>query len=122
MTYDLPVAPPPASVGALPLEAGALAREVERIDQARAAVAAGAGERALAELERYARERETGVLDREAWLLRIDASLLLGQGARAGELARGYLARFPRDAHEARLRAIAGSRGGATGAAGTTSH
>jgi hypothetical protein len=99
-------APPPPSVGTLPRIGGALAHEVELIDLARAAVAAGAGERALVELARYDRERETGVLDREAWLTRIDAVLLLGQGARAGELARGYLQRFPKDAHETRLREI----------------
>jgi hypothetical protein len=94
------------SVAVLPRAGGTLAREVALIDAARQALNAGAPPRALAELERYERERVTGTLDREALLIRIDALALSGQRAQAASLARDYLARYPMDAHAARLRAL----------------
>ena len=86
---------------------GPLTIELERIDGARAALASGAAERALTELSEYERIRSTGTLDREAWILRIDALLALGKRGEARELARGYLERFPKDAHATRLRELA---------------
>jgi hypothetical protein len=83
---------------------GKLSREVELIDGARKAVAASDAQTALAALERYERVRETGTLDREARLLRIDALILRGDRPLASELARRYLQDFPNDAHAARLR------------------
>ncbi len=109
---------PPASAAAspgMPAVAGfsgpngALSRELEPIDRARAALARGAAPAVLAELSRYAAVRETGTFDREALLLRIEALTLLGERAQAAELARGYLARYPKDAHSARLRELGGS-------------
>lgn len=94
------------SVASLPRETGALAREVAHIDRARAALAASSPTQTLDELDRYDREREVGTLDREAQLLRIDAYLLLGDRTRARSLAERYLTRFPRDAHETRLKQI----------------
>jgi hypothetical protein len=101
---------PAPSIVSLPREAGGLAREVARIDRARAELGEHNPARALAELESYDRERETGTLDREAWLLRIEAFLLLGDRARAVDLAQRYLARFPKDAHHNRLRAVVEGR------------
>jgi hypothetical protein len=85
-----------------------LAVEVAAVDRARASLASGAAERALEELAEYDRLRMTGTLDREARILRIDALLRVGRRQEAVELARSYLARFPRDAHAVRLRELAG--------------
>jgi hypothetical protein len=87
--------------------AGPLTLELERIEAARAALVARDGKQALSELALYAKVRSTGTLDREARILRIDALLLLGQVGEARELARGYLERFPKDAHTTRLRELA---------------
>jgi len=96
---------PPQTQTPIPTPAsGALAREVAQIDAARSALAAGDTARALAELERYERTRETPTFVREAELLRIDAFATRGERARAAELARRYLARFPNDAHAVKLR------------------
>jgi hypothetical protein len=101
----------PTSEAPVELErAGPLTLELERIDRARAAVAAGAPERALDELSLYERVRTTGTLDREARVLRIDALLMLGRRDEARHLARGYLERFPKDAHATRLRELAEGR------------
>jgi hypothetical protein len=98
--------PPPTPIPApTPTPAsGALAREVAQIDAARSALASGDPTRALAEVERYERTRETPTFVREALLLRIEAFSARGERARASELARRYLERFPDDAHVAKLR------------------
>jgi hypothetical protein len=81
----------------------ALGAEAARIDAARRALGRGDVRRALIELDWYERSRVVGVLDREAELLRIQAHVRAGDGARAVELARGYLAKHPHDAYSARL-------------------
>jgi hypothetical protein len=86
---------------------GVLARELAHIDRARAALAARDPTRVLAELSRYDEVRSTGTFEQEALVLRIDALVLLGERKRASELARGYLVRFPKDAHAARLGELA---------------
>ncbi|HEX6275444.1 MAG TPA: hypothetical protein VFZ53_20530 [Polyangiaceae bacterium] len=87
-----------------------LSVEVAAVDRARAFLASGAPERALSELAEYDRIRATGTLDRETWILRIDALVALGKRREAEALARSYLERFPRDAHATRLRELAGMR------------
>lgn len=85
-----------------------LLRDVALLDRARSALRAGNAARALTELNRYDAERETHILDREAQLLRIEALVQSGNRKQASELARAYLAAFPGDAHETRLRALLG--------------
>jgi hypothetical protein len=102
---DLPGPTPSSAVSRD--SAGPLTLELERIEAARAALVARDGKRALFELALYTKVRSTGTLDREARILRIDALLLLGQVGEARELARGYLERFPKDAHTTRLRELA---------------
>jgi hypothetical protein len=87
-------------------DSGALAAEVERIDRARRALEAGDARRALAEIAAYERERQLGVLDREATLLAIRAHQALGDTGRARDLAHRYLTVHPNDAHAPRLRAL----------------
>lgn len=90
-----------------------LREEVRLIDAARGALAAGAAESALRELQTYQRVAETGMLDREARVLRIEALAKIGDLKQARALAEAYSADFPRDAHARRLRALTaeGARG-----------
>lgn len=90
-----------------------LREEVRLIDAARAALAVGAAESALRELQTYQRVAETGMLDREARVLRIEALAKVGDLKQARALAEAYSADFPRDAHARRLRALTaeGARG-----------
>lgn len=81
-----------------------LGREVELIDRVRRALAAGNTSLALSELDSYARMSSTGVLDREARVLRIQALRDAGDVAGAQQLTARYLADFPNDAHALRLR------------------
>jgi hypothetical protein len=83
-----------------------LGREVAQIDAARRAVAGGNGRAALHHLDQYSALDRTSTLDREAQLLRIDASLLVGSKDEALRLARAYLAEHAGDPHSARLRAL----------------
>jgi hypothetical protein len=99
-----PPRPPSTQAPAPAVSSGALAREVAQIDSARSALASGETKRALAELERYERMRETPTFVREAELLRIEAFSARGERARAAQLARRYITRFPNDAHVAKLR------------------
>jgi len=87
---------------------GLLGREVLQIDRARAALASGDAARALRELDIYAQLEQTGVLSREARVLRVDALERLGRSAEARSLAAEYLKAFPNDAHAARLKALVG--------------
>jgi hypothetical protein len=101
-----PASPAPQASLRTPSDSGALAAEVARIDAARSALARGDRIRALSEIAAYRKERQLGVLDREATLLAIRAHSELGQGWRAKELAREYLAAHPDDAHAPRLREL----------------
>jgi hypothetical protein len=105
-------APP---VGTLPDQASALAHEVARIDEARLALRGGDAAAALAALARYDEERQTGVLDREAAVLRIEALRRAGKANEAKGHARRYLERFPSDAHTASLRLFLGDAEGTQG-------
>jgi hypothetical protein len=105
-------APP---VATLPDQASALAHEVARIDEARLALRGGDAAGALSALARYDEERQTGVLDREAAVLRIEALQRAGKTNEAKGQARRYLERFPSDAHTASLRLLLGDTDGAQG-------
>ncbi|HYJ07437.1 MAG TPA: hypothetical protein VEX18_00470 [Polyangiaceae bacterium] len=81
-----------------------LGREVDVIDRVRRALALGNSALALSELDSFARIATTGVLDREARVLRIRALREAGDAAGARKLADQYLLDFPNDAHAARMR------------------
>lgn len=81
-----------------------LGREVEVIDRVRSALASGNSALALRELDSFARMATTGVLDREARVLRIRALRDAGDAAEARKLADQYLLDFPNDAHAVRMR------------------
>jgi len=89
----------------------ALDGEIRRLDRARAALAQGSSEAALAELAAYENERKTAVLEREANVLRIDAMLARGDREEARTLARRYVAAHPDDPHARRLRQLLESEG-----------
>jgi Tfp pilus assembly protein PilF len=76
------------------------------IDAARNAFAAGQFSRAFAELEAYEQIARTGVLDREARVLRIEILHRAGDQAQADSLTQQYLREFPSDEHAVRLRAL----------------
>jgi hypothetical protein len=84
--------------------ASQLGREVELIDRVRRALSAGNTSLALSELDAYERVAKTGVLDREARVLRIRALREGGDEAGARKLSDQYLLDFPGDPHAARLR------------------
>jgi hypothetical protein len=81
-----------------------LGREVEVIDRVRRALASDNSALALSELDSFARIATTGVLDREARVLRIRALRDAGDAAEARKLADQYLLDFPNDAHAVRMR------------------
>jgi hypothetical protein len=84
---------------------GKLGDEVAIIDRVRRALASGNTSLALSELDRFARSSTTGVFDREARVLRIQALRDAGDVVGARKLADQYLLDFPDDAHAVRLRA-----------------
>ncbi|HEX2874349.1 MAG TPA: hypothetical protein VHP33_24010 [Polyangiaceae bacterium] len=93
-------APPSASANA-----SRLGREVQLIDRARRALSVGNTSLALSELDAYQRIATTGVLDREARVLRIRALREGGDEAGARKLSDQYLRDFPGDPHAKRLQA-----------------
>jgi hypothetical protein len=82
-----------------------LRREVELIERVRRALSAGNTSLALSELDAYQRVASTGVLDREARVLRIRALREGGDEAGARKLSDQYLLDFPSDPHASGLRA-----------------
>jgi hypothetical protein len=86
-------APAPAVV---PAPASDLRDQIALIDAARAAVKAGASDRALALLRRYETSYRDGAFQPEALALRIEALDQDGRHAEARALARDFLARYPR--------------------------
>ena len=90
-----------------------LAREVALIDEARRALGVGNAPRALRTLDEYDVAAQTGTLDREARILRIDALVAQGQRAAAVTLARAYLSPNPGDPHAPKLEQLIGSAHGA---------
>jgi hypothetical protein len=85
---------------------GQLGREIRFIDSVRSALAAGDARGALQQLSEYQALAVTGVLDREARVLRIECLVKVGELEQATQLAAAYLQAFPGDAHGPHLRSI----------------
>jgi hypothetical protein len=99
-----------------------LAHELVLIRAARDALAVGDAAGALRQLSEYHALAVTGVLDREARVLRIESFAKLGDLARARQLAAAYAREFPRDAYGPRLKPLLQNEGpgGSVGTAGDT--
>ena len=85
-----------------------LAREVDLVDQARAALRRGDTSATLEALDRYEREVQRGRLGAEAMYLRMEALSRAGDHARAANAARRLLAAYPDGPHAARAKALVG--------------
>jgi hypothetical protein len=108
-----PSAPPPSLAASG--HAG-LREELRLIDSARAALAAGKHDQALRQLAAYGSVSTTGILDREARVLRIEALVKSGKLQQARLLADAYLAAHPNDLHARRLRELSSAgTGGSIG-------
>jgi hypothetical protein len=114
---EAPPSPPPARIAASSAGAGwpeprpspvPLARELSSIDAARAKLAAGDPDGALARLDAYARAYPRGRLELEAEVLRIDALEQSGRTNLARQRAEAFLRRHPRSVLAARVRARLG--------------
>ena len=88
-------------------EKSRLQAEVLQIDAVRGALAAGDGRTAISLLDQYLSRARTGILDREAKILRIDALVQLGRGVEARALVHAFLRDFPNDPQAARLNGLA---------------
>lgn len=80
--------------------------EIEQIDRARAALAAGDLEQARSALDEHDQMAPGGVLEREALLLRFELANRASDAATAQRIAARYLQKYPRDAHSARFRSL----------------
>jgi hypothetical protein len=107
-TIAPPTAPEPGADRGPAPPTGMLRDEIALIDGARAALAAGSPAQALALLERYRTRHPRGMLLPEALALRIEAMHRSGEHARARELARAYLAEYPRSPLARRVAQLAG--------------
>jgi hypothetical protein len=105
-------APSPRPPSLVPSADAGLREELRLIDSARAALAAGKPERALRELAAYGDVSVTGILDREARVLRIEALVKSGDLRQARLLADAYQAAYPNDLHARRLRDLSSVGGG----------
>lgn len=85
----------------------ALRLELQQLDRARAALAAGRATEALATLDTYSRSTPRGALTLEAEVLRIDALARSGRSNQARARASAFLARYPRSVLAARVRQLA---------------
>lgn len=72
-----------------------LAEQLEVLGQARAALRAGNGARALALLDEYTKRKNSVDMNAEAMLLRIEALQALGRHGQAGALAQQLITRYP---------------------------
>jgi hypothetical protein len=88
------------------LIAPSLSEEVDRIERARHALAAGNPAAALAVLDEYERSFDNGNLAPEATVLRIQALIEQREVERGAELARQFLAHNPHSPHAARVRTL----------------
>jgi hypothetical protein len=90
-----------------------LAAELELLKQARSALRAGEGQRALELLDGHAQRRASSALEAEATLLRIEALAELGRRREASELAQRFLRAYPNSALADRARSFTQSAGAA---------
>jgi len=100
------VTPPPAPAAPRPT----LTDEVAILDTAVGALHRHDPRAALAALDTYDQRFANGALVPEATVARIEATLAIGDPARARELAAGFLAVHARSPLAARVRALVGSR------------
>jgi hypothetical protein len=87
--------------------AAQLGREVAKLRETRAALAAGDARAALRSLAAYSHEFRAGTLAMEAAALRVEATASLGQRVLARELALDFERRYPSSPLSARVRTFA---------------
>lgn len=107
-TGDAPSSEAPArvpSVAAAP-DAETLAMEVQSVDGARAALAAGRAAETIARLDEYERRFPTRRFGPEALYLRMEALVALGRTAPARAAAERLLATYPESPNGVRARAV----------------
>jgi hypothetical protein len=102
-TEAAPVSPPAAP-------SSAIVAEVEALDHARSALAAGDPRAALALVRKHDAAFPAGVLGPEAVVLRVRALVALGDREQASAVAAGFMASHPNSAQAARLSAIVSGR------------
>ncbi len=88
-----PAAPAPSAAASDP---SSLEGEVRLLEEARRALDAHAGSKAIRALDRYERDFPSGLMSIEARALRIEALVALGQRNAARAFARSFLANHPR--------------------------
>jgi TolA-binding protein len=86
-----------------------LAEELASLDSARALLARGDAQGALARLDAYARAYPKGRLQLEAEVMRIDALTKSGQTGAAKKRAEAFLRKYPNSVLASRVRALLGS-------------
>lgn len=84
-------------------QARALGPEIDLLDSARRALAAGDAERALSLITSYHRRFPTGALSQEATVLEVDALEAKGRAEQATDLKQQFLAEHPESAHTQRV-------------------
>jgi TolA-binding protein len=99
-------ADPTAAPSQPPVNSRQLAIEVATLDEARSAIAAKDGARALEVLRRYAREFPTATLTLEATVLRIQALYVTGSSDAATALGREFLTAHPKSTHASLVRRL----------------
>jgi hypothetical protein len=100
--------PLPARSAAAPRPAASLSEELALVEDARAALAAGDGRRALALLDRYEGTLHGTKLRAEATILRIEALAASGRSNEAARLARSFVSQNPGSPLVDRARSFAG--------------
>jgi hypothetical protein len=102
-------APVPAPRGARTVKP-ALGPEIELLDTARRALAAGDAERTLSLISSYRRRFPAGALDQEATVLEVDALEAKGRTGQASELKERFVAEHPESAHVERVQRSGSTR------------
>jgi hypothetical protein len=110
VTAEAPVPAPPAAATPEEGAGSAVVAEVDALDRARAALAAGYPREALSRLARHDAAFPAGVLQPEAVVLRVRALIVLGESAQARQVANRFIASHPDSAQAGRLRTLVGSR------------
>lgn len=101
-------APAPQGTAFPVASADTVAEEVTALDRARAALAAGDGNGALARLDAYERRYPTGTLLPEAAVLRVRALVQLRRSREARSAVDAFVSAHPGSPQAARLRALVG--------------
>ncbi|MBX3208932.1 MAG: hypothetical protein KF764_28125 [Labilithrix sp.] len=80
--------------------------ELALVEAARTSLAKGDAATCLSELDRYDRQIQAGVFEREVAVMRIEALLARGESARARTLGEAFLARTPDSPYANRVRSL----------------